>query len=85
MLDIVQSKRVMKEGWQLLPKKILVQMLRNQVIFYNAVGTVTIEELARWCDKNCNGLYRISDPRAYFEEEADMVAFKVYWHGQEKE
>ncbi len=79
----------MKDCWELLPKKILLTMLNNQVILdLGAAGTDTTfgilrEEMAIWCDANCNGFYRLINRRAYFEEESDMVAFKLNWDGKE--
>lgn len=78
----------MGESWVLLPKKILMSMLRNQVLYgleeFQRVNTPTEREMIHWCDENCNGLYRIDGAIAYFEEESDMIAFKIYWQGHKE-
>lgn len=88
MIVILTSKRVMDNPWKRLPEKILISMLRNQVVYgleeYNRVNTPTERKIIHWCGENCSGLYRIDDATAYFEEESDMIAFKIYWQGQEE-
>lgn len=78
----------MGESWVLLPKKILMSMLRNQVVFALEdnvrVNASTEKEIIYWCDKNCSGLYRMRNAIAYFEKESDMIAFKIYWQGHEE-
>ena len=78
----------MGESWVLLPKKLLMSMLRNQISFgleeYQRVNTPTERTMIHWCDENCNGLYRINDAFAFFEKESDMIAFKIYWAGQKE-
>jgi len=88
MIVILTSKRIVGETWKCLPKKTLMSMLRNQILFgleeYKRVNTPTERAMIHWCDENCDGLYRINDSLAYFEKEADMIAFKIYWAGQKE-
>ena len=92
MLTVTKTKRIWKETWALLPKDLLVNMLKNQI------GIERIDErgdkkgitgniengLSIWCAENCNGLYRFSGGYVYFEEETDMIAFKIYWEGKDE-
>lgn len=88
MIVILTSKRIMGESWVLLPKKILMSMLRNQILYglekYKRVNTTTERTMIHWCDENCSGLYRMNNTIAYFEKESDMIAFKLYWQGHEE-
>lgn len=89
MIVILTSKRIMKESWALLPKKTLMSMLGNQILFgleeYQRVNTLTERAMIHWCNENCSGLFRMNDATAYFEKESDMIAFKIYWAGQEED
>ena len=87
MITIASSKRIWKEGWNLLPKDLLVAMLNNQIKLgiNGGIGISGKLEsgMANWCDENCNGLYRLHAGCGYFEQEEDMVAFKIYWEGKD--
>lgn len=89
MITIVKSKRIWKEGWALLPKDLLVTMLKNQIRLGINDGTgisgIIEAGMANWCDENCNGLYRLHGGYGHFEEEADMTAFKIYWEGKDED
>lgn len=89
MINIRQSKRILGDSWSLLPKDLFIKMLRNQISMMGedgyALGEDIEEIMSIWCDENCNGLYRLNGHTAYFEEESDMLGFKVYWDGQEEE
>ena len=84
MISMKVSKRLFADAWELLPKDVLMKMLRNHItVNYHGVN----EELMifKWCDEHCSGLYRCSTNDIYFEEESDMLAFKLTLDGYEND
>ena len=83
-ISILRSKRLWKDEWTVMPKDIVLVMVRNQV---SIESDASFDEsgMIYWCNQNCNGLFRYTNPIFYFEEESDMLAFKLSWDGKDDE
>jgi len=81
-ISITRSKRIWKSDWEVLPKDIVLKMVQTQAQV-EVSNTSTLATIVKWCNENCNGLFRYSDSIFYFEEESDMTAFKIMWDGKE--
>ncbi len=70
--------------WEIIPKDFQMQMIRNHVYVTDKNRTPIhyMDDMIDWCNENCSGLYRRYSVTFYFEEESDMVAFKLYWYGK---
>ncbi len=87
MIEVKRSMAILGTAWEILSNDLQIQMLRNHVyvIDSNRLPMYYIDDMTEWCNENCSGLYRRDDVTFYFEEEADMIAFKLCWHGYKKE
>lgn len=83
-ISIIRTRRIWKDAWDVLPKNLILKMVRAQVGI-KADNTSMLDTIITWCNENCNGLYRYSDGIFYFEEETDLVAFKIMWDGKEED
>ncbi len=80
MISMKISKRIFADSWELLPKDVLLAMVRNHIMV-NYYGVDEEAMIIQWCDENCSGLYRCSSNDIYFEEASDMLAFKLTLDG----
>lgn len=87
MIEVKRSMRLHDNIWEILPKNLQIQMIRNHiyVVDPDRLSGHYIDDLIDWCNENCFGLYYLDNVTFYFEEESDMVAFKVRWHGHKEE
>lgn len=83
MITIKRVRRIWKHDWEILPKTLLIKMMKNQVMVY-ADRTAPSETITEWCQENLEGLFRVDGYNYYFEFESDMVAFKLYWEGRDE-
>lgn len=92
VLDIKKSNILNNIDFTFLAKsnpEIVERMLRNKmVITGNKIGNkLTFGEMLTWLEKNCDGLIYLQNNNIekkynigfYFEEETDIVAFKLRW------
>lgn len=90
-LTIIHDKRVYKDEFLALPAELIHQMCTNQITIHvsSIQQTRQFERLERqliqWVSENCSGLYKFQTNSVnftiHFQNENDMVAFKLRWEG----
>lgn len=85
-VEVKLCKLIDKECFYSLPLEMRLSMIRQklEVIINNKANELHIrEQIVDWCNANINGLFRFAYPEIYFELREDMVAFKIYWSGNQ--